>query len=538
MVRESDRGSSPRVVVIADVESNARHLVDRVLLPAGIRARTNGAGGPEADVLVVDVTQLRGDPLAGLRDRREGGDKSPAIVLAAHFPVYRLRDLFRLGVGDVLLKPYRPTDLYQAIHALAEARAAELKTLAMARRAQSRRRTEEITLVSGIGRAVVSLEELDEILTRVVEAAAFVTKAEEANIYLVEPDTDEVVLRASKQSGKRHGTLQRLRITDTLAGHVYRTGQPVMRQPMRGGAQVKVQTGFLVQSLIKVPIRLESTVVGVLGVYNRFSPREFTEHHMTLLMALADWVGVALEHSILIKRIRGGQRPQGMVPATSPRMRQGLEHTLTSLEKVLGSGQEMSMEEQKAVLLDVQSRLRSILDIPVAVVDPEQVGMVDVRGMLNHVASFMQPKAERRGINLSVDCGAAIPLFFGDRQRIYQVVEALVAAAIDRTNKGSVSLKSRRTKVQDGKPDGDTLPVTHDWKDGIWATVSVEDTGEPLSPDVVDALTSPSVDPHAGRVGAGLSMGEIRMITESMGGLLWLEQESSGASVYLALPID
>jgi hypothetical protein len=122
---------------------------------------------------------LRGDPLAGLRLRREAGDEAPAIVVAAHFPTARLRDLFHLNVADVLLKPYRPVDLCQAVFELAESRSAETNTQMLARslettREQARRRTEEIRLLSEIGRAVAALADLDAILARVVEAAVFV----------------------------------------------------------------------------------------------------------------------------------------------------------------------------------------------------------------------------------------------------------------------------------------------------------------------------------------------------------------------------
>jgi GAF domain-containing protein len=84
-----------------------------------------------------------------------------------------------------------------------------------------------------------------------------------------------------------------------LVGQVYQTGQSVVRQPSIEG-EVKVQTGFLVQALINVPIRVRNEIVGVLGVYNRTAPRTFTEHQLTILTALADWAGVGLEHAELV----------------------------------------------------------------------------------------------------------------------------------------------------------------------------------------------------------------------------------------------
>jgi hemerythrin-like metal-binding protein len=293
MTDDSGKPASPRVIVIADVEANAQALVKRVLTPAGVQSWVETAKAPPCDVLVVDVTQLRGDPLAGLRARRDAGDLTPAIVLAAHFSPARIRDLFRLNVGDVLLKPYRPEDLVQAIGELAELRSAEANTQVLSRkldtlREQFKRRSDEVRTLSEIGRAVVSLGDLDAILARVAEAAAFLSDAEEANIYLAEPGTSELVLRASKQAGEKHASLQRLRVYDTLVGQVFQTGQPLLHQPSLEGGTVKVQTGFLVQSLIEVPLRVGNRTVGVLGVFNRLAAREFTNHQLTLMQALAD----------------------------------------------------------------------------------------------------------------------------------------------------------------------------------------------------------------------------------------------------------
>src|SRR3989304_9816661 len=69
---------SPRVIVIADVESNANQLVDRVLRPSGIEAWPARAEAPPAAVLVGDVTLFRGDPLSGRRSRRGKGADGPA----------------------------------------------------------------------------------------------------------------------------------------------------------------------------------------------------------------------------------------------------------------------------------------------------------------------------------------------------------------------------------------------------------------------------------------------------------------------------
>lgn len=539
MTAATERRAPPRVLVVADIESNARSLIERILQPAGIQAWMDDAKAPPADVLLIDVTQLRGDPLAGLRSRREKGDEAPAVVLAAHFPASRLRDLFHLNVADILLKPYRPVDLVQAIFDLAETRAADTNTQMLSRsleatRQQSRRRAEEMRLLSEIGRAVAVLGDLDSILARVVEAAVFVTDAEEANIYLADRDTNELSLRASKQAGEREATLQRLRVSDTLVGQVFRTGLPVMRQPSLQGSQVKVQTGFLVQSLIKVPIRVRNEIVGVLGIYNRLAPRAFNEEHLTVLSALADWAGVAIEHAELIQQAHSAARETPASPVPQAYV-DGLDHAAAALQGWLDGrlgGGPAAQKEIRAVL----GELRRLQSQPVTVVPEEHVSnLVDMSKLIRQVASELRPIAARRGLELISDVGPGIPLVPGDRGRILQIVGGLTAASIRRTQQGRIVIDAHTFTVRSGRSDGLSPPSYVELTDGPWLAVTVADTSSGLSPDTIRALTADRVEAAAGELGPGLTMGEVRLVTESLGGALWHDQTPAGTLITVSL---
>ncbi len=533
----------PRVIVIADIESNAQALVERVLKPAGIQAWIRGAEAPPPDVLLIDVTQLRGDPLANLRNFRSTGDDSPAILLAAHFPLAKIRELFRLGVSDFLLKPYRPDELRDAIYELSETRSAQTNTKTLATRVdgmreQLRRRSEEIRMLSEIGRTVVNLEDLNGILMSVVEAASFVTDAEEANIYLANPESKELVLRASKQAGERNATLQKIRVNDTLVGEVYNSGQPVLRQPSLDTGPVKVQTGFLVQSTVNVPLRVKNHVVGVLGVYNRLTPRTFNEHHLTLLTALSDWAGVALEQASLKRGAQSDVETQGNTQAASPDLWLGIDQTIDALQKMVNAGGGALPPHTEAELEVALAKLRDIRSMPVATLDSEQAAeMIDLPGLVDEVVNEMQKVASIRELELIAERIDPIPLFRGEKGSVRQVLEALVSAAIRRTKKGRIVLEAHKFEILKSQSDEFPLTVNVEMHDGSWAAVRVSDSSSGLSPDTVQAITVSKIDPHAGQMGPGLSMGEIRMIVESMNGVMWYEHTPASTSITFALPM-
>ncbi len=543
------------------MESNAQAIVERILKPSGFQAWVRGSESPTPDVLVVDVTQLRGDPLASLRNYRSTGAEAPAIILAAHFPLSKLRELFRLGVSDFLLKPYRPSELCQAISELSETRATEVDTSILANRMerlreQLRQRTEEIRMLSEIGRTVVNLDDLNEILRSVCEAAAFVTNAEEASIYLAEPESKELVLRASKQAGDRHATLQKLRSSDTLVGEVFHSGQPILRQPSLDAGPVKVQTGFLVQSTVNVPLRVKNKVAGVLGVYNRLAPRTFNEHHLILLMALSDWAGVALEQATLKRGMRtrpltspvtetapitpppSGGDGQSETHAVTPDMLQGIEQAFNAISQLIDDPSILDEEEGKIALQTILDQLDSLRDTPMVQLDDEQVSqLVDLPRAIIDTVTNMRPVAQGKGLDLIAERGDPIPIFRGEPDRVNQVLESLVAAAIRRTARGRVVLETHRFEVLRSQSDEFPLTVNVDIHDGAWAAVRVSDSSPGLSPDTVQAITDTTVDPETGNMGPGLSMGEVRMIVESMGGVMWYEHTPASTSITVALPI-
>jgi DNA-binding NarL/FixJ family response regulator len=168
----------PRVLVLADMLESGEHLVREVLLPQGFPAEIARADSPPADVLAIDLSQLQGLPVTGLRKRREAGDRAPAIVLASRINPELARDLFRLGVRDFLLKPCKPDEVTQSILTVYQQASAfqdEMHGMMEMRNniEELRSRNEELRSLLDIGRAVTQTRQVDLLLKQIVEAAAY-----------------------------------------------------------------------------------------------------------------------------------------------------------------------------------------------------------------------------------------------------------------------------------------------------------------------------------------------------------------------------
>ena len=360
------------------------------------------------------------------------------------------------------------------------------------------------------------------------------------------------MLRASKTTSTTVGALNRLRINDTLAGQVYRSGRPVVRQPETRGDQVKVQTGFLVQSLIMVPIQVVDQVVGVLGVYNQSAARSFSDHHVTLLKALADWAGVALEQAVSLAHQEGEEPPvpsdmpekEEPLPAPQPKLSelpssvvQGLEEVNEKLRRLLNQSIDQLDPQSRGHLEEISNTLDYMTTLPMAVVEPDPgAPFTDLKEITAQVVEELTMAARQRKLVLDYSSEENIPLLRVERDRVHRIIEALTASAIRRTKRGNVSLELQRFSVVDGQGLDLNLPLDHNLEDGLWVVIRVSDSSGGLSPDTIRALSTPEPDPATGQIGPGLSMGEIRLIAESMGGRMWHEHSSAAATIALALP--
>lgn len=153
-------------------------------------------------------------------------------------------------------------------------------------------RDEEIRTLFALSRSLTEVLDLSEVLTRVVEAARRLTNAEEGMILLPDGNSGQLYLRA--KSGIDESGEFRVRTEDTIAGHVFMTGQPALIDP---SGPVKVKTEYFVNSLLYVPIRHNGLSLGVLGVNNKQKHERFNERHKELLVNLASYAAIAIENA-------------------------------------------------------------------------------------------------------------------------------------------------------------------------------------------------------------------------------------------------
>jgi len=173
-----------------------------------------------------------------------------------------------------------------------------MRELAIANRQLQRRLTDLGTLYA-IGQAVAAVLDLEKLLNRVVEAAVYLTRADDGGLFLVDQESGELYLTAAKGFGQEQAQGMRLRVDDSLVGQVVKSGKPLRVSAAPGEEHLKIQTGYLVRSLLYVPLRVKRRVIGVLGVANRARNYSFTQDDQFRLSALADYAAISIENARL-----------------------------------------------------------------------------------------------------------------------------------------------------------------------------------------------------------------------------------------------
>jgi class 3 adenylate cyclase/DNA-binding response OmpR family regulator len=292
--------SEIRVLVVDDNRDMREFVAEYVLEPHGFEAilAVDGAegirkvlrGGVDLVLLDLEMPKMNGfEVIDALRARQSD---VPVILMTSHGSEAIAADVFRKGVRDYVIKPFAIDQMLGAIErSLKEVRLQHEKQALTARLMQSKQQLEqrlrELNALFQIGKSVTTLMEPDQLLTRVVDAALYVTGSEEGVIFL-QGGTQEGELQEYVRKRRVEGKEQRVsqRTEDQLAADAMRKGDVTVTSAM-----------------LSAPLKVGEKSIGVLCVSNKITARSFSDHDRRMLMALADYAAIAIENARLLQEV-------------------------------------------------------------------------------------------------------------------------------------------------------------------------------------------------------------------------------------------
>jgi diguanylate cyclase (GGDEF)-like protein/PAS domain S-box-containing protein len=302
--------SSETILVIDDNRQIANFLTHKILPDLGFKALVAYSAqkglelirGSQIDVLLLDLQLPDMEGLQLLRVLAEEGRSLPTILMTAHGSEQVAIDAFRLGVQDYLSKPVDAQILKEAIGRALSQNRWRLEKVRL--NSQLQEQVNWLKVLSKVGQSLTSTLDLDEVLRRIVEAGVHLTQAEEGFLAILDKTSGQLFLRAVKNIDASRVKTMRLPVTDNLLGSVVSSGKSVRTSKSPDDPGLKVSTGYLVHSLLHVPMYSKGSVMGVLSVDNQFRRRSFSERDEMILTSLADYAAVALENASLYEQAR------------------------------------------------------------------------------------------------------------------------------------------------------------------------------------------------------------------------------------------
>lgn len=294
MNHEGEIVAGERILVVDDGDDMREFVLGYVLEPNGYQwlEAKDGQQGLEVaiaespDLILLDLQMPRLDGTGMLRAMKEHGLNIPVVLMTFHGSEEIAVEVFRMGVVDYVIKPFNIDELLDAMErALTETRLRAERDQLTERLVTSnldlKRRVKELQALYGIGRSLAALVDVDTLLARVADAAAFVTSADDTVIMLLDSASGELIERIVKAGADPTQTVS-APTSDQNAYAALQAAQPLLVD--QGAAR---QSGY---NALYVPAILGKTPIGVLRV---LSQTPLGDYQTQLLNALADYVALS-----------------------------------------------------------------------------------------------------------------------------------------------------------------------------------------------------------------------------------------------------
>jgi two-component system NtrC family sensor kinase len=287
-------------ILIIDDSTELRSLLESILPFSGyhtLSASTGEEGLEQAiklrpDVILIDLELPDTTGLKVIEELNRRGITIPTIMITGYGSEGTAARALRLGAQGYLVKPFTTEEVLSSVE----------KALVVRRlnREMAQLETELDTYahhfrtVSAIGSALIDGLDLGQFFQKIVDAGAFVTRAERCTLALLNPVSEQLQVAATR--GKSDP------ISMTASPQAGATGlRPVLEQGISvrlqatTGETIALQTGDEVKAALQVPLKTQVQTIGLLSVDRQDSPSPFDDHDELLLTILANYAVISLE---------------------------------------------------------------------------------------------------------------------------------------------------------------------------------------------------------------------------------------------------
>lgn len=454
-----------------------------------------------------------------------------------------LVDSYRRTLGVINVESTE-LDAFSEDHEKALTALADLGTIAMT---VFEYRTREQALLQ-IGQELASLAEEQEILQQVIDVTADVLKFEDCSLFLIDPASGKLVLRASRgalsrQIGKATYELGQ-GLTGWTAQHheVVRLAQP--HKDPRWLGRFEELPADEVGAFMAVPVRGHRDEIGVLRVQRKKSaykwfPNDFTDDDERILTSIATQLGTALDNARLVRQVVKAERMAawGEMSARSAHMIGNrvfaikgdineLKHLCTMSQFDAEGAIRLSNSIEKGIFLleELLNEFREFVKATQTELEESDVNTL-VREAINE--SF--PK--RTKVKLKLDLADGLPSVEADGTKLKRAISELIENSLSFIpGRGDIEVS---TAMADAESKRLLRPRQ---KSGQFVQIRLVDSGPGIDRESKPKIFNPFYTSRAKGMGLGLSI--VKGIIDAHNGVIFESGiPGEGAKFTILLPV-
>jgi HD-GYP domain-containing protein (c-di-GMP phosphodiesterase class II) len=230
--------------------------------------------------------------------------------------------------------------------------------------AQKDRQIKELKLMHKISKEAAGVTNLDRTLQLIINEACNAFDAGIGSILLVDPETEELVVKAARGLDIESLKNVRVKVGERISGWVAEFKEPLLVVDVENDDRFAKRSNekYFNKSLIAAPISCHDEFLGVININNKKSKEVFTEHDLDLLVAIAEQAGIIISNAGTYRQLQEVylNTVSALTEAIDTRDHYTKSHSEHVTKYAMSIGKEMGLDEDRMNILRDASKLHDI----------------------------------------------------------------------------------------------------------------------------------------------------------------------------------
>lgn len=379
---------------------------------------------------------------------------------------------------------------------------------------------------------------IDDILSYVLTKILDYQGSEAGGIYLIDEESDEVVMHAHKGlSDEFVEKVRRLSLNDPNVAAAMKSKDVFIKEPYRNEKMIELEKGHNIENGMTIKLQARDKTIGFVNV-TLPADYEILEEDALVLESVGKQVGIVIDNLRLFNETEKSYEELKSLDRMKDEFLSNVSHELKTplvsiggYSEVLNSGTLGALNEKQKKAADAimrnADRLERLIN-SILCLSLEEAGKMkytfkslQIADVIDHSVLDMLPQIKKNNLGIKKQVPDNLSLIKGDEERLIQVMSNLIGNAIKFTPSGEITISAHE--------DDDKLHI------------AVSDTGIGIPQEETNNLFKRfyQVDASTTRKygGTGLGLHISKLIVEAHNGKIWAESEKGvGTTIHVTLP--